>query len=161
MYENRFSKWHPWQDRGDISGKTCPGVYVVAISKIDLSGKNFIWMKEIVYVGVTNSVGGLIGRLGNFDETISGRRLHHGGADRVRYKHRNYSSLKKQLFVSIAPFKCDVRSNLPADLKIMGKVVEFEYLCFAQYAQKFGKLPEFNDMKTSPKFSLKVKRRQA
>ncbi len=161
MYEKRFSDWLPWQERRELPGKYCPGVYIVALSERNLAGKPFSWRKEIVYIGVTNAVGGLIGRLAHFDDTISGKKLRHGGADRVRYKHRKYSSLSERLFVSVASFDCDVGSKLPDDFRIMGKVVEFEYLCFAQYAEKFGRLPEFNDMKASPKFSLKVKSRKA
>lgn len=159
MYEKRFSDWLPWQERRKIPDKHCPGVYVLAFSERSLAEKPFTWRKEIVYIGMTNSVSGLNGRLGHFDDTISGKKLRHGGADRVRFKHRKYESLFPRLFVSVASFDCDVGSKLPDDLRMMGKVVEFEYLCFAQYAEKFGRLPEFNDMKASPKFSLKVKSR--
>jgi hypothetical protein len=33
----------------------------------------------------------------------------------------------------------------------MGNVVKQEYECFAVFVEKFGKLPEFNDKKRSPK----------
>lgn len=33
----------------------------------------------------------------------------------------------------------------------MGRVARFEYECMAEYASRFGRLPEFNDMKRSPK----------
>lgn len=158
MYEKRFSDWLSWNERKQIQGKYCPGVYVVALSERDFEGKPFSWRREIIYIGVTNSVGGLTGRLGNFDDTISGKRCTHGGADRVRFKHRKYHELVPKLYVSVVSFECNVSSKLPDDLRKMGKVVEFEYRCFAQYAEKFGKLPEFNDMKASPKYSLNVKR---
>jgi len=153
-----FSDWLPWDERKKISGGSYPGIYVVAFSERNISGKAFIWQKAIIYVGMTNAASGLIGRLSHFNDTISGKRLRHGGADRVRFKHRNYNKLSKKLFVSVASFKCDISSKLPSDLKKMGKVAEFEYLCFAQYAEKFGNLPQFNNMKISPKFSLKVKK---
>lgn len=161
MYEKRFSLWLPWVERRDIPKKNCPGVYIAALSERSLAGKPFSWRKEIIYIGMTNSVGGLIGRLGHFDDTISGKKLRHGGADRVRFRHRKYDILAPRLYVSVASFDCDVESKLPDDLRKMGKVLEFEFLCFAEYAEKFGKLPEFNDMKASPKFSQKVKRRKA
>jgi len=160
MYEKKFSDWLAWQERKKIPSKNFPGIYIIALSTRHLAGKLFTWRKEIIYIGMTNSVGGLIGRLAHFDDTISGKKLRHGGADRVRYKHRKYNFLTNQLFVSVVSFDCDVSSKLPDDLRMMGKVVEFEYICFAQYAKKFGKLPEFNDMKASPKFSLKVKKRK-
>ena len=33
----------------------------------------------------------------------------------------------------------------------MGDVVRAEYLAFAEYAKRFGRLPEFNDKEKSPK----------
>jgi len=47
-----------------------------------------------------------------------------------------------------------VKSNTPKDLRIMGHVAKFEYDCFAIYVEKFGKLPEFNNKRESPKYSL-------
>jgi hypothetical protein len=44
-----------------------------------------------------------------------------------------------------------VTSNAPEDLRIMGDVVKHECECFAVFREKFGALPEFNDMKRSPK----------
>ena len=130
-----------------------PGVYALAYSKQNIAGKPFSWRKEIIYVGMTNSISGLKGRLKQFDNTIVGK-TGHGGADRVRYKYRNYDSLTKRLYVAVAPFKCDPESNKPKDLKTMGEVVKFEYLCFAHFVEKHGTLPEFNNKKESPKFSL-------
>jgi hypothetical protein len=151
MYEDNFSKWLPWEERKNIPKKNCPGVYIAALSELNLSGTDFSWLEEIIYIGVTNSAGGLIGRLNQFHDTISGKRTSHGGADRVKYKHREYDILAPKLYVSVASFDCNVESKLPNDLRIMGKVLEFEFICFAEYAEKFSRLPEFNDMKASQK----------
>ena len=102
---------------------------------------------------MTNSQAGLKGRLKQFDNTIVGK-SGHGGADRFRFKHQNYQELVDQLFVSVCSFECDVKSNKPEDFRIMGDVAKFEYECFATYVEKFGKMPEFNDKKLSPKYSL-------
>jgi hypothetical protein len=101
---------------------------------------------------MSNSRGGLKSRLKQFDNTISGKRGH-GGADRVRYKYDNYDELIKRLYITIQPFECDVESNNPKDLRTMGDVVKFEYICYAEYAERFNSLPKFND-KNSPKYSL-------
>ena len=37
----------------------------------------------------------------------------------------------------------------------MGEVAKLEYDCFAEYVEKFGNLPEFNDKSKSPKYSLR------
>lgn len=47
---------------------------------------------------------------------------------------------------------CTPGSTLPRDLKVMGEVARFEYLCLAAYADKFDRVPEFNNRKT-PKHS--------
>jgi hypothetical protein len=153
MYENRFSKWQSWQLRNDLNSLEYPGVYIVARTALNLSGRVFSWRQDIIYVGMTNAASGLKSRLKQFDNTIIGK-SGHGGADRVRYKFQNYKGLVNRLYVAVAPFKCDTVSNLPKDLRQMGEVAKFEYSCFAQYVEKFGVMPKFNNKKESPKYSL-------
>lgn len=158
MYENKFSSWRSWQRRDEALGVEYPGVYALAYSTQNIAGKPFSWRKEVIYVGMTNSISGLKGRLKQFDNTIVGK-TGHGGADRVRYIYRNYGSLVKKLYVAVSPFKCDPESNNPKDLKTMGEVAKFEYLCFAHFVGKYGKLPEFNNKNESPKYSLTAGRK--
>lgn len=157
MYENKFSHWRLWRQRNELQDLEFPGVYVVARTTLDLSGRPFSWGKEIIYVGVTNAATGLRGRLKQFDNTIIGK-TGHGGADRLRYKFKNYKRLVNKLYVAVAPFKCDPLSGLPKDLRKMGDVVKFEYSCWAEYVEIFGVLPEFNNKKDSPKYSLTLGR---
>ena len=134
-------------DRDVLDESRQPGVYVIAVTGTSIGGQKFSWRRDIVYVGMTNSLSGLRGRLRQFDQTMSGS-LRHGGADRVRVKHRNYARFAKQAYVALAPFSCTPGSSLPRDLRVMGEVARFEYLCLAAYADKFNQLPEFNDRKT-------------
>ena len=106
---------------------------------------------------MTNSKAGIRGRLKQFDNTIIGKRGH-GGADRFRYKYRDYEKLVASLYVSVSFHKCDVAAESPSDLKIMGKVAKFEYDCFAHFKEIYGLLPEFNEKKQSPKYSLTIAR---
>ena len=46
MKTNRFSRWTHWKDRNALEGLEFPGVYALAISKRDLSGKRFSWIWE-------------------------------------------------------------------------------------------------------------------
>jgi hypothetical protein len=156
MVERRFSKWHAWSERAELSRCECPGVYAIARSKQRLAGQAFSLRKDIIYFGMTNAVSGLRGRLKQFDDTISGKRLAHGGADRVRRGFPSYGRLVPKLYVSVAPFACDPASNKPADLRRLGNVARFEYLCFAAFAERFEHLPRFNDKRNSPKFSKRV-----
>jgi hypothetical protein len=155
MIKPKFSLWVSWEERNKIDGLRNPGVYALAITTKDISKTPFEYLKEIVYFGMTNSGGGLQSRLNQFDYTIAQKkRSVHGGAERVLYKYKNYSKLIKKLFVSACPVECNVKSNSPADLLKMGDVAKLEYSCFAKYAEKFKKLPEFNDKKNAPKLKL-------
>lgn len=158
MLETKFSRWLPWTERGRHDGISHPGVYIIAVPKRPLTEAPFGWRSDIVYVGMTNSVGGLASRLRQFANTLKGRRGH-GGADRVRYRFRQSGVFERRAFVAIAAFNCDPRSNDPRTFKIMGNVARLEYLCLAEYVRRFGELPEFNDKKSSPKFSLTVGRK--
>ena len=153
MNLENFSTWKKWINRNDLDNISYPGIYIISISHRNIDGEKFSWLSEIAYIGMTNSVAGLKGRLKQFDNTIIGK-TGHGGADRFRYKHQNYEELIEHMYVSVVPFECDVKSSQPKDLRIMGKVAQFEYDCFAEYVELFGGLPEFNDKKNSPKYSL-------
>ena len=151
MKDKNFSQWTRWEDRNSLNGIKYPGIYCIAISEIDLSEQYFEWISKITYVGMTNSRAGLKGRLKQFDNTIIGK-SGHGGAD--RFKYENYQDLVDKLYVSVCSFECDVKSNAPKDLRIMGEVAKFEYYCFAKYVEEFGNLPMFNNKNISPKYSL-------
>ncbi len=153
MIDKDFSQWIKWEDRNSLNGIKYPGIYCIAISETDLSNQDFEWISRITYVGMTNSIAGLRGRLKQFDNTIIGKRGH-GGADRFRFKYENYQDLVDKLYVSVCSFECNVKSNDPKGLRIMGNVAKFEYDCFAEYVERFGDLPEFNNKSKSPKYSL-------
>ena len=150
MDEELFSEWRPWLSRDDLDGLKYPGVYAISHTAEPLAHTPFSWRPDIIYIGMTNAVSGLKGRLKQFDNGIAWK-PGHGGAERVRNKHREYGILSPRLYVAVAAFKCDVTSGKPSDLRRMGDVARFEYLCFAHFAEQFGKLPEFNNKKDSPK----------
>jgi hypothetical protein len=146
----KFSKWVSWDKRNQLADIEFPGVYAIAISKKNINDKRYSLIKEIVYFGMTNSEGGLKSRLQKFDNTIKGKEGH-GGAERFRFKYRDYKKLCKLLYVAIRPFHCDVKSNESRDLLKMGEVAKYEYVCFADYVKKYKTLPDFNDKKRSRK----------
>lgn len=147
----KFSNWIKWSDRSKLNDLQYSGVYAISYNEDDINNNNFNWIREIIYIGMTNSKRGLKSRLKQFDNTIFGKEGLHGGAKRVRYKFKDYDDLIKHLYVAVCPFKCDVNSNKVEDLFVMGKVAEYEYVCFAEYVKRFGMLPEFNNKKLSPK----------
>lgn len=147
-----FSVWKIWDNREQLEGLAFPGVYVLAITDQSVEDKEFSWLEEIVYVGMTNSIKGLKGRLYQFDRTIKGY-TGHGGAKRFRYDYSDYDILKSNLFVSARYFQCNNKIYPPKaeDLLVMGDVAKFEYDCIAEYMKHFGRLPKYNDTKNSPK----------
>ncbi len=153
--KKKFSKWTKWTEREKLEGIKFPGVYCIAVIENDSPKVNddFDWIKEVTYIGMTNSINGLKSRLKQFDDTLN-KKIRHGGADRFLYEHRNYDDTIKKMLVSVAYFKCDVKSKKPEDLITMGEVVKFEYVCFAEYVKRFDKLPKFNDTKKAKKYSL-------
>ena len=151
MYEDRFTGWQAWPQREAIAGLGHPGVYVCALADeaFDPTAP-FAWCRQIAYIGMTISRGGLRARLGQFDNAVRGR-TGHKGADRVRCLYPDYASVVRALYVAVAPFPCDVASHQPSDLEVMGEVAQFEYRCLAEHARAVGGLPEFNDEKKPPK----------
>jgi len=147
-----FSAWQSWERRTQLQNLHYPGIYAIA-TDIDLSGMEFDWIPQIVYFGMTNSAAGLRGRMKQFDNSLIGR-PGHGGGQRFMFGQRTDGSQRQKLYVSVWTFECDVRSDAPADLRMMGEVLRAEFLCFAKYVEKFGRLPKFNDKKSSPKMRL-------
>ncbi|MDG2343391.1 MAG: hypothetical protein P8L23_02320 [Flavobacteriales bacterium] len=92
----KFSTWKKWNERNNFSGKSFPGIYCIAISRTNLCEEKFSWIPEIKYIGMTNSIKGLKGRLDQFDLTIIGKSPSHGGADRFRFEYEDYENLTKQ-----------------------------------------------------------------
>lgn len=150
----RFSSWYHWNSRNDYPGIAFPGIYVVSFSEKDIAGQPFSISDDVIYVGMTNAVAGLRGRLNQFDNTISQRHCQHGGADRVLYRHQNYALLVNKLYVALWHVECAPAANTPMDLRAMGQVCNAEYEVMAWCVEVLGELPEFNRKKESPKFSL-------
>ncbi len=151
----QFSEWAKWSNRDKLPNIEKPGIYCIAVSNFNIEGSAFSWLKEINYFGMTNSINGLKGRLKQFDDTIKGK-TRHGGADRFRNDYNSYYTDVDNIYVAIDTFHCDVKSNEPESLIMMGDVAKQEYVCIAEYVKRFKKLPKFNDM-NSPKYSAKIK----
>jgi hypothetical protein len=151
--KTKFSNWDKWEKYGELDGINCPGVYAIALSKKknNIAGKKFSWIKEIIYVGMTNHQL-LESRLKQFDNTIRGK-SGHGGAQRVKHEYKDSKWLIPRLYVSIWPHKCEIKSHPPKakDLRVKGTIAKHEYDCWADYVEKWDELPKFNDKKKSPK----------
>lgn len=154
-----FTKWQLWTIRNNLGEiLRYSGIYVVRFCSETLPENSpFQWAKEIIYVGMTNSIAGLKSRLAQFDKTMRTPWVTHGGADRVRLKYQDYNRFARSAYVAVCHIGCDVTSNRQDDLKLMGKVAELEYLALAKYVEKFVVLPEFNNKKGKKKYSKTTK----
>jgi hypothetical protein len=145
------TKWMPWNKRNDILKKNQPAIYYIAYSKSEIQDNAFSFIKEIVYIGMTISKKGLKGRLDQFEKAMMGANRVHGGAERVRVKHKDADIFFKNTYVSACIFELSKEKNKPDDWRIKGECVKHEYKSFAEYLDEHGELPEFNDMERSKK----------
>ncbi len=102
----KFSAWTEFDLRDKAEKR--PGIYAIAISKKDISDTPFDYVEEVAYIGMTNSKGGLSGRLNAFNNTLRDKSgPGHGGAERFRHDFEDGEALAKKLYVAVCPFKCD------------------------------------------------------
>ncbi|MDB4121341.1 hypothetical protein N9576_00275 [bacterium] len=99
---------------------------------------------------MTISKQGVLGRINQFKRAMNNKDGFHSGAQRVRLKHKNTEEFFKNVFVTVKSFPLS-HTNEIADWRQKGECVKHEYVSFADYMEKFGKLPEFNDMEWSKK----------
>ena len=66
------TKWFSWKNRDHISNKNQPAIYYIAHSNENIEGKDFSYIEEIVYIGMTISKNGLKGRLDQFEKAMKG-----------------------------------------------------------------------------------------
>jgi len=145
------TKWYRWSDRNKITNKNQPAIYFIAHSEEDISEKDFSFVKEIIYIGMSISINGLKGRLDQFEAAMKGKNGVHGGAERVRVKHIDSEKFFKKAYISARIFKLSDTRDTSNDWRIKGDCVGHEYKSFADYMDIFECLPEFNDQKTSKK----------
>mgnify|MGYP003627092980 FL=1 len=142
-------KWKRWIDKNSIPNLNEPGIYFITHSKKDLTKNEFSITGEIVYIGMSISKKGTKGRLQQFERGMKGKIGIHGGAERVKFKHSDENLFFKDTFISVESFV--LTDDEVFNWKQKGNCVKHEYVRFADYLEKFGKLPEFNDQKRSKK----------
>jgi len=145
------TKWFSWKNRDHISNKNQPAIYYIAHSNENIEGKDFSYIEEIVYIGMTISKNGLKGRLDQFEKAMKGSDKIHGGAERVRFKHKDVDSFFKKAYVSACIFELSNEKNTSEDWRTKGECVGHEYKSFAAFLDQHHNLPEFNDMNRSKK----------
>ncbi|MCG3738005.1 hypothetical protein EXA16_16975 [Vibrio cincinnatiensis] len=141
-----FTKWYYWLDRANIENISFPGIYALAITSEDLTGKE-VNLEKVVYIGMSNSKSGIRGRLNQLNRSINGGSGHSGG-NTIRSQLGWYDKWRDglDLYVAICPVICDVKKRTLSDLKLMGAVAYMEYEAFSLFKEKKPKIgkPKFN-----------------
>lgn len=138
-----FSPWYAWEKRSQYPLRRYPGVYLLAIDKrTDLHGKTPSW-NDVVYIGMTNSRGGLASRWRQFNRTINGGSGHSGGRT-VFLDLGPYPEWRYYLYVAAMGVQCDVKFPSADDYLQMGWVAFYEYEAFAIYSDVVGGHPKYN-----------------
>ena len=142
--ELSFCPWVAWEDRRAIENSKYPGVYLISISEMNLVGVSPVY-KEVSYIGMTNSQGGLRGRWSQFHSSIHGRKGHSGG-NTVFEDLGNYRTWDKNLFVSGMSILCNTKTPDHSDLIKMGWVAYLEYEAFSAFylSDSILKKPRYN-----------------
>jgi len=145
-----FTPWHPWDKRKSISRVRFPGVYLIRITNSDLIDDSPARICDACYIGMTNSKGGLAGRLNQFNTTITieGKK-DHNPATRIRRDRGLYGTWNERLYVAVMAIECNVEKPNDEDYMKMGWVTFLEYEAFAQYYREHQSLPRYNT-KTKP-----------
>ena len=142
--------WIKWNNRKQLLDIKEPGIYFIALSEIELTDKQFEYNKEIIYIGMSISKKGVLSRLSQFEKGMLGKDGTHGGAERVRFKHKNPVSFFENIYICVKSFPLKQNDEV-FNWKQKGECVKHEYESFAEYLNNYGELPEFNDQKKSKK----------
>jgi hypothetical protein len=149
-------KWAPLHDVRELVSLDAqdlryPSVYLLAYSNHSMAGQR-VQPRDVFYVGMTNSAGGLKQRLKQFQSSIEGGNGH-GPAYRfyeMCAKGKAYSQLqtKRRFFFVTYSIPCvSQKSKASAhDWRQMGKVALLEYEAIACVLERTGKLPKLNDL---------------
>jgi len=148
MKDCNFSKWVHINNKDELlqHGHNCPGIYAIAYTNDNISGKAFDYIEDIIYFGMSRSKLGLKGRLYQFFSALNGKGHQHSAAKRIQHtlSMENNNWIEK-IYISIMPcIYCDVNSYSARDLLFIGDIAKEEYVCFSKYVERYNKMPRFN-----------------
>lgn len=146
LFEKR---WMPLDQAFSGSSLKMPGIYALAYSDQMLSGRR-VSMKDIFYIGMSNSAGGVKQRLKQFRAGIESGTGHSGGNRFFRdYSHSApFSKVQsgKKFYVVTVMLECSTQklSRNSEDLRQMGHIACMEYYALALVRDQMGMEPKLN-----------------
>lgn len=144
MLKVKFQKWVKWEDRKSLLNLEAPGVYCIAKTNEDISGKDFSFTKDIIYFGESRC---LSNRLHQFNRVLSGADKGHSGARTFmgKFSSTKGKNLLSILYVTIMPIGKGKASGLISeDWCRRGDARKLELYCIAEYLSKYSHIPECN-----------------
>jgi len=139
----QLSSWYKWTNRLDYPLRKYPGVYCISITeKENLEGTNVGW-GDVVYIGMTNSRGGLQSRWRQFHNSITGKYGHSGG-NTIFKRLGHFDTWQLYLYVAAMGKKVNTADPSADEYRKMGMVAYLEYEAFAQYFEAVGGHPKYN-----------------
>lgn len=150
LVQDLFSgTWVPMRDYRTLPGSKYPGVYLLAYTNENLAGQP-VTTKDVYYVGVTQSCGGVRQRLYQFLCGLE-KPVAHSAAMRFLSEvaaGTPYSQLveKRQFFVTSVSVECQPRKTLrtPVDLQKCGIVAALEWYALAHIRDETDSEPLLN-----------------
>lgn len=126
-----------------------PGVYLLAFTSDKIAGST-VKPEQILYVGMSNSAGGVRARIKQFIRGIEKNGLHSAAMRFFREQcgGKPYSQLRTRKCFYVAACTIECESNkvnaTPDDLRTMGHVACLEYYAIARIVQRTGHKPPLN-----------------
>jgi hypothetical protein len=144
------SKWANLDDACSDRNLRFPGVYILAHTDRQLSGKQ-VELEDIFHVGMSVSAGGVRQRLKQFKAGIE-RNCCHSGAMRFYRDHARQTPFSKlgtaeRFYAAAAIICCERQSH--SDWRDMGHVACLEFYTVAHVLEKTARMPKLNLEKTS------------
>ena len=161
MIQGNFSKWVHINNKDELiqkeelkrAGHYVPGIYAIAYSNVNLSGKEFDYIEDIVYFGMSINKRGLQGRLYQFFRTINGKSKQHTAAEKMAHElSKENDDWMNKIYISLLPcIYCSttiissghITQDDCLNLNFMGGIAKQEYACLYEYAKRYNKLPRF------------------
>jgi hypothetical protein len=148
LHHQRETKFADVENNGQY-----PGVYILAYSDKSLYGQP-IEIRDVFYVGMSNSRGGVKQRLKQFLDGIERNRLH-SAAMRFFKEHASHTPWSqfsennggRRFYVASVTLRCEVKkaNRIAEDLRKMGHVAALEYYVLAHIKEELGTEPDLNE----------------
>jgi hypothetical protein len=149
LFGQKWSRLHS-ADALKASEMKSPGVYLLAYSRKSLAGRP-VQERDVFYVGMTCSAGGLKDRIGQFRKGIEDNKYHSAAMRFYREfgRGRPYAKLRNKLsfYFAALPFDCVGNKSRakPGDFTTLGHICAVEYYAIARVCAA-GEKPKLNKL---------------